>query len=130
MQAHLRTMTTHELKEFKKQIAPNVTQVFVNALKNKKTPTDPLSRETSPHADRTFTAKPPSRGTGPHPNKSLKKLAQALKKHAKYNAEQKTHIFSPRSLAKSARHSAKMHGKNATTQLVDKDTRRRPKTTR
>src|SRR5712672_4210540 len=66
MQAHLRTMTTHELKEFKKRIAPNVTQIFVTAMKNKKTPTDPLSRETSPHADRTFTAKPPSKETDPH----------------------------------------------------------------
>src|SRR5712671_6915364 len=92
MQAHLRTMTTLELREFKRQIVPDATQVLITALKNKKTPTNPLSRETSPHADQIFTANPPSRETGPHPTKSLKKLTQALKKRAKYEAEQKTHI--------------------------------------
>src|SRR5712671_1090313 len=94
MQAHLRTMTTSELEEFKRRIAPNATQILMTALTNKKTPTNPLSRETSPHADQTFTASPPSRETGPHPTKSIKKLAQALKKRAKYEAEQKTHITS------------------------------------
>jgi len=88
MQAHLRTMTTFELKEFKRQITPDATQLLVTVLKNKKTLTNPLSRETSPHTDRTFTANPPSRETGPHPNKSMKKLAQALKKCARHEAEQ------------------------------------------
>src|SRR5882757_2243753 len=90
MQTHLRTMTTSELKEFKRQIAPDATQILVTALKNKKAPTNSLSRETSPHTNQTFTEPPPSRETGPHPNKSLKKLAQALKKQAKYEAERQT----------------------------------------
>src|SRR5712675_397374 len=90
MQAHLRTMTTSELKEFKRQITPNATQIFVAALTNKKTSTNQLSRETSPHANQTFTESPPSRETGPHPNKSRKKLAQALKKRAQYEVERRT----------------------------------------
>src|SRR5712672_715332 len=91
MQAHLQTMTTLELREFKKQITPNTTQIFVTALRNAKTTTNPLSRETSPRTNQTFTGTPPSRETGPHPAKSMKKLAQALKKRAKHEAEQKTH---------------------------------------
>jgi len=87
MQTHLRTMTTSELKEFKRQIAPNATQTLVAASKNVKMTTNPLSRETSPHANQTLAGPPPSRETGPHPNKSLKKLAQALKKRAKYETE-------------------------------------------
>src|SRR5712675_838257 len=94
MQAHLRTMTTLELREFKKQIAPNVTQILVTALRNAKTTTNPLSRETSPRADQTFTESPPSRETSPHPSKSRKKLAQALKKRATYEIEQR--IRTPR----------------------------------
>src|SRR5712672_2524651 len=94
MQAHLKTMSTSELEEFKRRITPNATQMFVTALVNKKTPTSPLSRETSPHTNQTSTANPPSRETGPHPIKSLKKLAQALKKRAKHNNEQKTPISS------------------------------------
>jgi len=90
MQAHPQTMTTLELTEFKRRITPNTTQIFVNALKNTKTTTDSLSRETSPRTDQTITGTSPSRETGPHPTKSLKKLAQALKKRAKYGAEQKT----------------------------------------
>ena len=91
MQGHLKTMTTSELREFQRQIVPDATQIFITALKEKKTSTNPLSRETSPHANQTSTGTPPSRETGPHPNKSMKKLAQALKKRAKYEAEQKTH---------------------------------------
>src|SRR5712671_6058525 len=94
MQAHLRKMTAHELKEFKRQITPNATQIFVTALKNKKAPANSLSRETSPHANQTFTESPPSRETGPHPSKSRKKLAQALKKRATYEIEQR--IRTPR----------------------------------
>src|SRR5712675_3636496 len=89
MQAHLRTMSTSELEEFKRRITSNATQMFAAALTNEKAPTNPLSRETSPHTNQTSTANPPSRETGPHPTKSLKKLAQALKKRAKYDAEQK-----------------------------------------
>src|SRR5712672_2764182 len=48
------------------------------------------SRETSPRTDQTVKGTTTSRETGPHPTKSLKKLAQALKKRAKYDAEQKT----------------------------------------
>src|SRR5712672_164442 len=95
MQAHLRTMTTLELREFQKQITPNATQIFVTALRNAKMTTNPLSRETSPHTDQTFTETSPSRETGPHPTKSLKKLAQALKKCTQYEAERRTQTFHP-----------------------------------
>ena len=91
MRAHLKMMTTFELREFKRQIVPDTTQILVTALKNKKTSANPLSRETSPHTNQTFTESLPSRETGPHPTKSMKKLAQALKKRAKYEAEQRTH---------------------------------------
>src|SRR5712671_4948305 len=111
MQAHLGTMSTSELEKFKRRITPNATQIFAAALTNKKTPTNPLSRETSPHADQTFIAPPPSRETGPHPTKSLKKLAQALKKRAKYDAEQKTPAspvdHSRRTLAVTMKHTVK-----------------------
>jgi len=80
-------MTTLELREFKKQIAPNATQILTAALRNAKMTTNPLSRETSPHTNQTFTAPLPSRETGPHPNKSRKKLAQALKKRVQYEVE-------------------------------------------
>src|SRR5712672_1330633 len=91
MQAHLRTMTAHELKEFKRQITPNATQMLVTTPKNKKMSINPLSRETSPHTNQACTESLPRRETGPYPNKSIKKLAQALKKRAKNEAEQKTH---------------------------------------
>src|SRR5712672_248264 len=91
MQTHLGTMTAHELRELKRRITPNATQILITTLTNEKTPTNPLSRETSPHANQMFTASPPSRETGPHPTKSRKKLAQALKKRARYEAEQKTY---------------------------------------
>src|SRR5712671_1051628 len=87
MQTHLGTMTAHELREFKRRITPNTTQIFVTTLTNEKTPTNPLSRETSPHTNHTLTTPLPSRETGPHPTKSLKKLTQALKKRAKYETE-------------------------------------------
>jgi len=89
MQAHLRTMTTSELREFKRSITPNATQILVTALRNTKAPTDPLSRETSPRTNQTHTESPPSRETDPHPSKSRKKLAQALKKHAEYEAKRR-----------------------------------------
>jgi|SRR5712671_1168422 len=95
MQAHLKTMMTSELKEFKRQITPNTTRISVTALKNKKTPTNSLSRETSPHTNQPFTGPPPSRETGPHPSKSRKKLAQALKKRAQYDAEQRAQTPHP-----------------------------------
>src|SRR5712671_7855945 len=95
MQTHLGTMTAHELREFKRRITPNTTQIFVTTLTNEKTPTNPLSRETSPHTNHTLTTPLPSRETGPHPTKSIKKLAQALKKRAKHEAEQKTRIPHP-----------------------------------
>jgi len=95
LQTHLRTLTTSELREFKRQITPNATQMLVTALRNKKTPTNSLSRETSPHANQTFTGSPPSRETGPHPPKSRKKLAQALKKRTRFEAEQRTQTPHP-----------------------------------
>src|SRR5712671_3351122 len=122
MQAHLRTMTTHELEEFRKRIAPNVTQIFVTALKNEKAPTNPLSRETSPHTNQTSTANPPSRETGPHPTKSRKKLAQALKKRAKYDAEQKIPTpsvnHSRRALAVAMKRTTKRPQPNSPTKML------------
>src|SRR5712672_2326874 len=91
MQTHLRTMTTSELREFRRRITPNATQIPVTALRNAKTTTNLLSRETSPHTDQTFTGTLPSRETGPHPTKLTKKLAQALKKRARYETERKIH---------------------------------------
>jgi len=89
MQAHLKTMTTAERMQFKREISSNATQKLIGALRTMKTesPTNLLSRETSPHANLTFTETLPSRETGPHPNKSMKKLAQALKKCAKHEAK-------------------------------------------
>jgi len=95
MQAHLRTMTTSERMEFKRQITPNTTQTLVAALKNTKTTINSLSRETSPHTDQTPAGPPPSRETGPHHTKSAKKLAQALRKRAKYEAERQTQTTRP-----------------------------------
>src|SRR5712671_4000597 len=95
MQAHLGTMTVSERMEFKRQITPNATQILATALKNKTTSTRLLNRETNPHTDRTFAEVPPSRETGPHPRKSLKKLAQALKKCAKHENEQQTQTPHP-----------------------------------
>src|SRR5712671_5879839 len=85
MQAHLRTMTTLELEEFKRQVVPNTAPALVTLL----------SRETNSHTDPTLTEAPPSRETGPHPRKSMKKLAQALKKRTEREAERRTHTSEP-----------------------------------
>jgi len=95
MQTHLRTMTTLELKEFKRQVTPNTTRTPLTTPNNEKTPTNPLSRKTSPCTDRILTELPPSRETGPHPNKSMKKLAQALKKRIRHETEPRTHAPKP-----------------------------------
>ena len=97
MQAHLRTMTTTEQQQFKREIAPNTTQRLAKALQTTKTkpPVYLLSRETSPHTDQNFAGMLPSRETGPHPNKSIKKLAQALKKRAKYEDERIRELIRP-----------------------------------
>jgi len=114
MQTHLGTMTTHELREFKRQITPNATQIFIAALGSAKTITDPLSRETSPHTDQTFTESSPSGESGPHPSKSRKKLAQALKKRAKYEAERRAQTphstHSQKTLAEALKRSTKTPG--------------------
>src|SRR5712672_3167969 len=117
MQAHLRTMTIPELREFKRQITPNATQMLVTALKYKKTPANPLSRETSPQANQMPTEVLPSRETGPHPNKSMKKLAQALKKRAKHEIKQQTlrPKHSQETLAKALKRSVKTSRTNPTT---------------
>src|SRR5712671_2376052 len=91
MQTHLRTMTTFELKEFKRQITPNTTRTPMTISNNEKTLANPLSRETSPRTDRMIAELPPSRETGPHPNKSIKKLAQALKKRIRHETKPRTH---------------------------------------
>src|SRR5712672_1676529 len=95
MQTHLRTMTTFELKEFKRQITPNTTRTPMTISNNEKTLANPLSRETSPRTDQTIAELPPSRETGPHPNKSIKKLAQALKKRIRHETEPRTHTPKP-----------------------------------
>jgi len=104
-------MMIPELREFKRQIASTATQTFVIALKNKATPTNPLSRETSPHANQILTEPPPSRETSPHPIKSMKKLAQALKKRIKYETERRTNTsnsnHSSETLAKTLKSSTK-----------------------
>ena len=100
MQAHLRTMTTSERREFKRQITPNATQTFIAALRNAKTTINLLSRKTSPHTNQTFTEPSPSRETSPHPSKSRKKLAQALKKHTNYEIERRTQTPHPNHLRK------------------------------
>jgi len=111
MQTHLGTMTTHELREFKRQIIPNATQIFITSLRSAKMIADPLSRETSPHTNQTLTGPPPSRETGPHPSKSRKKLAQALKKRANYEAEQRAQTSRPdhsrKALAEALKHIVK-----------------------
>jgi len=124
MQTHLRTMTTPELREFKKQIAPNTTQRFATALRNAKTTTNPLSRETSPRTDQTFTGTSPSRETGPHPAKSMKKLAQALKRRTKYETERRARTPHPnhsqKMLAEALKNSTKVpHPEPPTKMLAD-----------
>src|SRR5712675_2416935 len=113
MQAHLRTMTTHELKEFKRQITPNATQMLVTALKNKKTLTNLLSRETSPQANLISTETSPRRETGPHPTKSMKKLAQALKKRAKYETNRQIQTLHPNHLRETLAEALKHTTKNS-----------------
>src|SRR5712675_1681352 len=71
MQTHLRTMTMLELEEFKRQVTPNATRTPMITSNDEKT---------NPRTDRTLAEFPLSRETGPHPNKSIKKLTQALKK--------------------------------------------------
>src|SRR5712672_4534869 len=82
------------------------------------------SRETSPRTDQTVKGTTTSRETGPHPTKSLKKLAQALKKRAKYDAEQKTPTSSvdhPRkALAAAMKRTAKTPQSNPPTKTLAK----------
>src|SRR5712672_2406596 len=91
MQTHLRTMTTSELQEFKRQITPNTTRTPTTTSNYERTLANPLSRETSPRTNQMITEFPPSRETGPHSDKSIKKLAQALKKRTRRETEPRTH---------------------------------------
>jgi len=122
MQAHLRTMTMSECMEFKRQITTDSTQMLIAALRNAKMTANPLSRETSPHTDKTFTGPPPSRETGPHPSKSRKKLAQALKKRANHEAEQRTKTphpnYSRKVLAEALKCAAKTPQPNVSTRTL------------
>src|SRR5712672_36890 len=68
----IKTMTTTERSEFKAYV--------LGKDERSKIPTTMLSRETSPRANQTITAVPPSRETGPHTNQML---SQALMKFAK-----------------------------------------------
>src|SRR5712672_4042948 len=83
----IRTMTTTERLEFKTYV--------LGKNEQQKTLTTTLSRETSPRTDQTIAEFSPSRETGPHPNKPMKKLAQALKKRVKHEAESRTHTPEP-----------------------------------
>jgi len=89
MQTHLRTMTTLELEEFKRQVISDATRTPVTTSNDRKASTNSLSRETSPRTDQTLTEAPPSRETGPHPSKSTKKLAQALRKRIRHEVERR-----------------------------------------
>src|SRR5712675_737195 len=62
---------------------------------NEKTLANPLSRETSPRTNQMIAELSPSRETGPHPHKSTKKLAQALKKRIRHETEPRTHTPKP-----------------------------------
>src|SRR5712671_5371362 len=70
MQAFLRSMTTTERAKFKKHVLDG------KVKPQTKTSIDLLSRETSPHANRTFTGALPSRETGPHISQVLRQLAK------------------------------------------------------
>jgi len=70
MQTLLRSMTMTKRTEFKKYVLSNE-----DKLRTKTAPI-PLSRETSPHANRTLTGVPPSRETGPHISQMLRQFAK------------------------------------------------------
>src|SRR5712671_1901369 len=87
MQALLRSMTTTEQAEFKKK------HVLDNKGKLRtKATTTLLSRETSPHTDRTFTGVLPSRETGPHIRQMLRRFAKMSERCEKCDGTHPTHI--------------------------------------
>jgi len=74
MQTLLRAMTPTERAKFKEYILNNKKKAKI------KTPIILLSRETSPHANQTPIAVPPSRETGPHASQLMKRLIKVLKR--------------------------------------------------
>jgi len=70
MHALLRSMTMTKRAEFKKHVLGNKGKLRTKAT------TILLSRETSPHTDRTFTGVLPNRETGPHIHQMLRRFAK------------------------------------------------------
>jgi len=86
MQALLRSMTMTERAEFKKHVLGDKDRLQT------KTTTTLLSRETSPHADRTFIGVLPSRKTGPHIRQMLRQFAKIPKRCERCNGTHPTRI--------------------------------------
>jgi len=77
MRTLLKAMTPTERAKFKEYALNNEENA------KPKTPIVLLSRETSPHANQTPIAVPPSRETGPHIDQSMKRLIKVLKRFRK-----------------------------------------------
>src|SRR5712671_3831091 len=86
MQAFLRSMTTTEQAKFKKHVLNDESKPQM------KISTSPLSRETSPHANRAFTGVLPSRETGPHISQVLRRLAKTPERCKECDGEHPTRI--------------------------------------
>src|SRR5712672_3152679 len=86
MQAFLRSMTTTERAKFKRHVLDG--EVKPRTEK----PATPLSRETSPHANRAFTGVLPSRETSPHISQVLRQLAKIPERCEECGGEHLTRI--------------------------------------
>jgi len=86
MQAFLRSMTTTERAKFKRHVLDG--EVKPRTEK----PATPLSRETSPHANRAFTGVLPSRETSPHISQVLRQLAKIPERCEECGGEHPTRI--------------------------------------
>src|SRR5712672_3449974 len=71
----IKAMTTTERSEFKAHV--------LGKDERRETSTSMLSRETSPRTNPTITAVPLSRETGPHTDRSMRRLVEALKRFRK-----------------------------------------------
>src|SRR5712671_5720228 len=92
MQALLRSMTMTERAEFKEHILDNKGKLRT------KTTTTLLSRETSPHTDRTFTGVLLSRETGPHIRQTLRRFAKMSERCERCDGTHPTRICMKRFL--------------------------------
>src|SRR5712671_4412555 len=86
MQTLLRSMTTTKQAEFKKHVLNDK-----DKLRTKMT-TTLMSRETSPHTDRTFTGVLPSRETGPHICQMLRRFAKTSERCKRCDGTHPTHV--------------------------------------